>query len=147
MQIKTKAKGNVEVSEDQLLKIPAGLIGFEQYTEFALIDSSSKPFVWLQSTEDSNLAFLLIDPFLVCKEYETDIDDKELLKVGITEAAQVLVLTTVTVPNDGGPVTTNLLGPIIINKKNRKAMQVVLNENRWTTKFNILEALKKEEGK
>ena len=147
MEVKTRTMGIVNVPENHLLKIPAGLFGFEEYTQFALVDCKTKPFVWLQSTDNSDLAFLLIDPFLVCEDYETDIDDKELAKIGIKEPSDVLVLTLVTVPNDGSLVTTNLLGPLIINKKNMNGMQVILSEPKWTTKFNILEALKKQEGK
>lgn len=145
MQVQTKNMGTVDVPQEQCVSIPAGLFGFEDYTRFALIESHYKPFFWLQSLEEKSLAFLLIDPFLVCPEYETDIDDKELLKVGIKDASDVLVMTIVTIPQDGTSLTTNLLGPLIINKKNKQAMQVVLNESKWKTKYNIIEALKRKE--
>ena len=32
----------------------------------------------MQSVQESSLAFLLIDPFLICDDFEADIDDKEL---------------------------------------------------------------------
>ena len=53
-------------------------------------------------------------------------------------------MTLVTIPKDGSAITANFLGPIVINKKNRKCLQVVLNDNRWTTKFDIVKALKKK---
>ncbi|MBQ2479864.1 MAG: flagellar assembly protein FliW, partial [Treponema sp.] len=62
MEVKTRTMGVVNVPENHLLKIPAGLFGFEEYTQFALVDCKTKPFVWLQSTDNSDLAFLLIDP-------------------------------------------------------------------------------------
>ena len=42
--------------------------------------------------------------------------------------------TIVTIPSDGTAITANFLGPIVINRKNKKCVQVVLNDNRWTTK-------------
>ena len=57
-----------------------------------------------------------------------------------------MVMTIVTVPADGSPVTANLQGPLIINKKNRRCMQAILEGTRWTTKHNIIEALKRKEG-
>lgn len=147
MQIKTKTMGLVEISEEQLIKIPAGIFGFEDYTEYALIDCRIKPFIWLQSLDESSLAFLMIDPFIINPDFEVDIDDKELGKIGIKDPSDVLVMTIVTVPNDGSPVTANLRGPVIINKKTHEGMQAILNDPKWTTKFDIVSALAGKEDK
>ncbi len=146
MLLQTKENGLIEISDEQLITIPNGLLGFESYSDYALIDSHYRPFVWLQSTNEQKLAFLMIDPFLVCPEYSPEIDDLELQKIDIKDPAQILVMTLVTIPKDGKTVTTNLLGPLIINKKNHKAMQVVLADDKWGTKYNIIEALKKKEA-
>lgn len=147
MLVETKMNGAKDVDEKHIITIPAGLFGFEEYTDFALIESEYEPFVWLQSLQEKNLAFLLIDPFLICEDYEADIDDRELLKIGIKDPADVMVMTVVTVPSDGSAVTANLQGPLIINKKNRRCMQAILDGTRWTTKHNIIEALKGKEAK
>ncbi len=147
MQVKTKTMGTIEVSPERMIKMPVGLFGFEEYTDYILINSEYEPLIWLQSLQDQNLAFLLIDPFLIGDDYEIDVDDKTLAKIGITQPSDVVVFSIVTVPNDGGPVTANLQGPLIINKKNKEALQVVLSDPKWTTKHNILEALKKRGNK
>jgi flagellar assembly factor FliW len=144
MEVKTKINGIVNVEEKQLVTFPEGLLGFEKYTKFALIDSEYEPFIWLQSTEESNLAFLMIDPFLICNDYEADIDDSTLKNIGVESAEDIIIMTLVTIPKDGSAITANFLGPIVINKKNRKCLQVILNDNRWTTKFDIVKALKKK---
>lgn len=141
MELLTKAKGKIEITEDRLITIPEGLFGFEEYTKFALVDSDYDPFIWLQSCEDSNLAFLIVDPFLICNSYETDIDDESLLKIGITKPEDIIIMTIVTVPHDGSSITANFQGPLVINKNNHKCMQVILNDNRWSTKVNIIDAL------
>ena len=147
MKVATKMSGTVDVSADRIIKMPFGLFGFEDYTDFALIDSEYPPFVWLQSMQEKNLAFLLIDPFLITDDYEAEIDDNELLKIGIKDPADVMVLTIVTVPDDGSAVTANFQGPLIINKKNHQCMQAILDGSKYTTKHNILEALKRKEAK
>ncbi len=144
MEVKTKAMGIVSVEEKQLVTFPNGLLGFEKYTKFALIDSEYEPFIWLQSTEESNLAFLMIDPFLICGDYEADIDDSTLKSIGVESAEDIIIMTLVTIPKDGSAITANFLGPVVINKKNRQCLQVILNDNRWTTKFDIVKALKKK---
>ena len=142
MEVITKAYGKIDVAESKLLELPEGLFGFENYTKFALLESEYEPFLWLQSTEEANLAFLIVDPFLICPSYEADIDDEATEKLGIATPEDVIIMTLVTVPNDGSSITANFQGPLVINKKNKKALQIILNDNRWTTKFDILKALK-----
>ena len=144
MELLTKARGKIEISEDRLITIPEGLFGFEDYTKYALVDSDYEPFIWLQSCEDPNLAFLIVDPFLISSEYEADIDDATLKYIGIESPEDLVVMTIVTIPSDGTAITANFLGPIVINRKNKKCVQVVLNDNRWTTKFDIVASLKKK---
>lgn len=146
MEIITKARGKIEVSDDKLLTIPEGLFGFENFTKFAIIESEYEPFLWLQSVEDQNLAFLIVDPFLICSDYETDIDDETLLKIDIKKPEELIIMTIVTVPGDGSPITANFQGPLVINKNNKKCMQVILNDTRWTTKVNIIDTLNKKGG-
>ncbi|MCR5766240.1 MAG: flagellar assembly protein FliW, partial [Treponema sp.] len=138
MDVMTKAKGLVDVSQERLLTIPEGLFGFEDYKNFALVDSDYEPFIWLQSTDEPNLAFLIVDPFLICSSYETDIDDDSLAKIGIKNPEDIIIMTIVTVPADGSAITANFQGPLVINKNNRQCMQVILNDNRWSTKVNII---------
>ena len=141
MEIFSKAKGKIDVTEDRLITIPDGLFGFETYTKYALVDSDYEPFLWLQSCEDPNLAFLIVDPFLISSDYETDIDDDYLAKIGITKPEDIIIMTIVTVPHDGSPITANFQGPLVINKVNKKCVQAILSDNRWSTKVNIVEAL------
>ena len=66
MDVMTKTNGLVSVEEKQLLKFPEGIMGFEEFHNYALIESEYEPFIWLQSVDNKNLAFLLVDPFLIC---------------------------------------------------------------------------------
>lgn len=139
--VNTKARGIVEVSEEHILDIPEGIFGFENYTKYALIDSEYEPFIWLQSIEDTAVAFLIVDPFLICSNYETDIDDESLAKIGITKPEDIIIMTIVTVPSNGSPITANFAGPLVINKNSKACMQVILNDNRWSTKVDIVKML------
>ena len=141
MELLTKTKGKIEISEERLLTIPEGLFGFEQYTKYALVDCDCEPFLWLQSCEDPGLAFLIVDPFFICNSYEADIDDDSLAKIQIISPEDIIIMTIVTVPHDGSAITANFQGPLVINKKNRKCIQAILADNRWSTKVNIVEAL------
>ena len=142
MEVNTKAVGIVNVEENQIVNFSDGLLGFEDFKSYALIDSEYEPFIWLQSLDKADLAFLLVDPFLIYPKYEADIDDSSLKYIKITSPEDIIVMTIVTVPTDGSAITANFLGPIVINRKNNQCVQVVLNDSRWTTKFDIVAALK-----
>lgn len=145
MEVLTKTNGVVQVQDEKILTFEEGLFGFEDYKKFALIDSEYEPFIWLQSIENQNLAFLIIDPFLVCSSYEADIDDSSLAKIGVTKPEDVVIMTIVTVPQDGSAITANFQGPLVINKQNKKCLQVILTDNRWTTKVDIVQTLNNKE--
>ena len=148
MDVKTKTMGVKEVDSSQIVTFPDGLFGFEDFKKYAVIDSEYEPFIWLQSVDDEKLAFLIVDPFIICRNYEADIDDESLKKINVKSPEDVIVMAIVTVPSDGSHITANLQGPIVINKKNNLCEQVILSDNRWTTKQDIIEALKNNrEGK
>jgi len=137
----TKAYGAVEVDERQKIKFPHGLLGFEKFQEYVLLDAERQPFYWLQSTELEKVAFVLVNPFLFRPDYELDIDDADLAEIGIVDPESALVFSIVTVPSDGGPMTANLQGPLIINRTDRRARQSILTDPRWKTKHDILAEL------
>ncbi len=144
MEVKTKTMGIVNVDEDKIIEFPNGIFGFESYHRYALLEAEYKPFVWMQSLDEQNLAFLLIDPFIIADNYELDVDDKTLYEIGIESPTDVVVYSIVTVPAEGGPVTANLQGPVVINRLNNNALQVIVSDSRWTTKHNIIRALKEK---
>lgn len=141
MELATKSGKIVDITDNQIFSFPNGLLGFENYKKFALIETENEPFFLLQSLEEKNIAFFLVDPFLICNNYEADIDDDSLKTIQVTSPEDIIIMSILTIPNDNSTVTANLLGPVVFNKKNNKCVQVVLNDNRWTTKFDIIKAL------
>src|SRR5574344_845031 len=114
MDVITKNMGIVTVDKKHIVTLPDGLFGFEDYKEFALIESEYKPLFLLQSVDEKNLLFYLIDPFLICEDYEVDVDDKLLKRIGLSNPADVWVMAIVTIPPVNCiKVTANLQGPLI----------------------------------
>ncbi len=138
MIVQTKAYGPVEADDRQRISFPKGLLGFDSLREFALLNAKQEPFFYLQSLEDPNIAFILIDPFLFRPDFEMDVSDAELGAIGIESPDDGLVFAIVTVPAEGGPVTANLMGPVIIGRKSRKGFQAILGDPRWRTKHDIM---------
>jgi len=136
MKVNTKAFGLIEVDEKQKVIFPQGLFGFEDYKEYALLDAEH-PFFWLQSVNDQEIAFVLINPFLFRPDYEVNITNEELAEVGITSPENALIFVIVTIPKDGSPMTANLQGPLVINKDSMTGMQAVLSDVKWRTRHDI----------
>ena len=141
MKVATKAYGLIDVNEGQKISFPYGLLGFETLKDYVLLDAERQPFYWLQSMDVEQIAFVLINPFIFRPDYEMNIDNEELLPIGITDPGKALIFSIVTVPGDGTPITANLQGPLIINRDSKLGIQAVLTDSRWKTKHDILAEL------
>jgi flagellar assembly factor FliW len=138
VKIATKAYGLIDVDERQRISFPLGLLGFEPLKEYVLLDAERQPFYWLQSLDVEQIAFILINPFLFRPDYELDINDEELQDIGLSGPEKALIFAVVTIPSDGGPMTANLQGPLVINRDTRTGKQAVLTDPRWKTRHDIL---------
>jgi flagellar assembly factor FliW len=87
------------------------------------------------------VAFVLVNPFLFRPDYEMNISNDELAEIGIRSPEKVLVFSIVTIPPDGGPMTANLQGPLVINRDTRAGKQAILSDARWKTKHDIMAEL------
>ena len=141
MKVATKAFGLIEVNERQRVYFPSGLLGFESFKDYVLLDADRQPFYWLQSLDVEQVAFILINPFLFRPDYEMNIDNEELLPIGVTDPGKAIIFSIVTIPSDGSPMTANLQGPLVINHDNRVALQAILTDSRWKTKHDIMAEL------
>lgn len=141
MKIATKSLGELELDERQIITFQEGLIGFGPFTRFALLDAPQKPYFYLQSMDSQELAFILVDPFLFRPDYSLDLSDELCAALGIASPEDSLILTLVTAPTDGGPVTSNLMGPLVISKTTRKGAQIILSDPRWKTKHDVMAEL------
>ena len=146
MKVATKAYGSIEVNESQKITFPNGLYGFESFREYVLMDSERQPFYWLQSLDVEQVAFVLINPFLFRPDYEMNIENEDLLPIGVTDPGKALIFSIVTIPMDGSPMTANLQGPVVINRDNRLGLQAVLTDSRWKTKHDIIAELSAAKG-
>jgi flagellar assembly factor FliW len=141
MKVDTKAFGQIEIDERQKINFPQGLFGFEDLNDYVLLDAEHQPFFWLQSLNDRDIAFILINPFLFRHDYEVNINNEDLGEIDINSPENALIFTIVTIPQDGGSMTANLQGPLVINKEKMKGIQAVLSDARWKTKHDIIAEL------
>jgi flagellar assembly factor FliW len=133
--IKTKVYGEIQVEEDSAIYFKREILGFEDCKNYYLIEMGDLPnFYWLQSKEDPELAFIVVNPRLFKSDYTLEIDDidRGLLEVG--EGDELVDFAIVNIPEDVNKMTMNLLGPIVINGKKRIAVQAIALSNDYGTK-------------
>ena len=132
---------NIEEIEEKIIEFKSGLPGFEEYKKFVIIlnEDEENPFHKLQSLEETEISFIIINPFIFKQDYDFKLLEDTVEKLEIKDSKDVVVYTIVTIPEDYTKMTANLLGPIIINTKNNQAKQIVLNDTEYTTKHYILE--------
>ncbi|MCE3236443.1 MAG: fliW [Vampirovibrio sp.] len=140
MIINTARFGEVEVAEDRLIHFVEPILGFEKSFRYIILDhAEDSPFKWLQSAEEPELAFVVTNPKFFGIDYEFELSDELVTQLKLEAADDALVLTIVNIPQeDPGKMTTNLLGPIVINQSLRKAMQVVLSDTGYSTKARLI---------
>ncbi len=130
--------GSFEVPEDRVLTIDNGLLGFPASQRYVLVESDRPDYVWLQSVDESEVAFLATAPWSFFPDYELSLsdDDQAALELSGPASTEVLCLLTVHRSDAGEPtaVTANLLGPLVLNTENRRARQVVMAESSYGTR-------------
>ncbi len=141
MKAMTKPFGEIEVDERQRLSFPQGMLGFENLQSFVLLDASQPPFYWLQSLDEPDIAFVLIDPLVFKPDYSADIPPDDLEEIGIDIGEAPLVLVIITIPEQQELMTGNLQGPIVVNKRTKIGRQSISCNPRWKVKHFILEEL------
>ena len=152
MKINTRVFGEIEIDESKVIHFPAGIIGFPEMTDFALVYDEEKgkdaPIKWLQSIQETGFALPVMDPLLVAEDYNPEVEDDYLLPLGEIKEEDILVLVTVTVPKDLKQMSINLQAPIIVNVETQKAAQIIVNTEKYPTKYYVYDILqeKKKEG-
>lgn len=141
VEILSKPFGKITIHPEQILQFPDGLLGFENFKEFALIEESEdSPFKWLQSLQEKSLAFIVIQPELFLDDYKPLIPDDELSAMELSSVNDALKFVIVTIPNDNPQdMTANLQGPIMINKKNHTAKQLISRDDRHPVRYKMME--------
>ena len=104
-----------------------GIPGFESYNYFnvSAIEGNERFY---------NIGFVSISPFEIKTDYEIDLDDEFVKELDIKEEKDVLVLCLITLGKTLEDSTANLKAPIIINIKNNRGKQLILQDDKYKIK-------------
>ncbi|MBF0589260.1 MAG: flagellar assembly protein FliW [Magnetococcales bacterium] len=130
MEIQGTRFGSLEFDEKDVICLNDGLLGFplsKRFIMFPYDDDSA--FFWLQSVDESEIAFIVVNPFEFFADVEFAIQDDDAAAIGLERGEDVEIFTLVTVP-EGRPeaMRTNLAGPVCVNTANRQGKQILVKE-------------------
>ncbi|WP_416729629.1 flagellar assembly protein FliW [Fictibacillus sp. JL2B1089] len=140
MILHTKFEETIEISEKDILHFEHGLPGFEDEKQFVLLPMEGTPFSTLQSVSTRDLAFFTTNPFLFFKNYDFELVESVQKQLKIKEESDVLVQVILTIQEPLEKSTGNLQAPVVINVKENLAKQVVLTDNKYRTRHELLES-------
>ena len=148
MKLTTRIFGEVEIDDSKIINFPNGIIGFPDLKRFTLVhdeeeEEKNNTIKWLQSIEEPDFAMPVIDPLIVCPDYSPEVDKNIIEDIGDLKDEDILVLVTVTVPQDLTKMTVNLMGPFIINAEEKKGVQAIVENSDYPVKFPIYDILQK----
>lgn len=138
--------GELRFRAEDVIFFPRGLVGFERLKRFAIFQSEDTlPFAWMISVDDPDIGFAIINPMIVCPDYNPNVTKRDLSELGVTRPEEVAIYTIVTLNCDPHKATVNLSGPIFINTRERVAKQIVLLSEQYSSRWRILSPCDEEE--
>lgn len=130
--------GELSIEENRVIHFEEGLPGFESHKEFVLLNNYDTeepvPFMWLQSVTDPELAFVVSIPFFLRPDYEFEVPSDVCESIGLESPEQAGVYTICRIGGSMDSMTFNLRSPILVNANNKKAVQLVLPDSKYTTR-------------
>jgi len=114
-----------------ILDVSGGLFGFPDIQKMELFyDVEELPFMWLREDNQDGLAFIVIEPLGIIPDYSVEISDGDVDFLGITGEADTMILNIVTLPAaDSSKISLNLVGPVIVNRRNLVSKQCIINNH------------------
>ncbi|ADH87007.1 flagellar assembly protein FliW [Desulfurivibrio alkaliphilus] len=139
--LQTSRFGRISVDPEKIITVTSAFPGFPESRRFVLRQHSSKsPFMWLQSLDNPELAFVVIQASRLVPQYQPDLPTAALRELGDPENSKLELLLILAIPQ-GKPeqMTANLLGPVVLNPVSQLAKQILLDPNKFDAAWPVFE--------
>lgn len=94
MEVQTKYFGKMKIADEEMIHFAEGIFGFEDKKRFVLIrfDNENNSLLCLQSIDDSNLAFTVMNPFAFMLDYIPIPSASDVQKLGAKKTYRFVFL-------------------------------------------------------
>ena len=125
MKLFTRDLGEIEIDEKDIVTFTGPIFGFEKYRRFVFLyqEEIVENFIWLQSVEEPELCFILVQPDLITDHYQPQLPKEAKTLLGDGDWMCWLIVSLREPFQDS---TVNLRSPIVVNPELRQAAQFVL---------------------
>lgn len=140
MEIMTRQFGKIDIDEAKIINMPAGIPGFLDKKRYSMLQKEeAAPFLFFQSIDDPNLAFVILDPTNIVSDYSVGKEEISKVVSWDFDNDEITIFVIVTIPN-GAPesATANLLAPLIINTKRKEGLQLILQNTTYSFQHPIV---------
>ncbi len=127
--------GQLEYVETDVIEFPWGIPGFPALHRWLLLSLDQHPgYVWLQSLDDPKVAIPTADPYFIFESYDPKLPPYAFVALDVKQAEDFTLLCVVVVTANAEEMTMNLMAPIVVNLRSRKARQVMLENSNYSVR-------------
>jgi flagellar assembly factor FliW len=160
MTLITKHFGVIEVEANDIITFAEGLPGFINLREFIImfddgvdenaeaasgeeqggtVAAADNTFVWLQSVDDGELCFILVDAAVLLPWYQPVVLEESLDGLDIKDMSETLIYNIARFPENISEATVNLMAPVVINAASKKGKQVIVTNQDYGVRHYLFE--------
>jgi flagellar assembly factor FliW len=143
-QVATKYFGTMPYDEEAIFEFPIGLPGFGDERRFVFIERHEHaPLIFLQSLRLAGLCFLAVPLQIVDPHYGLAVSPEDLVALELDPERQpplgseILALALIS-QQDGFSATANLMAPIVVNLRTRRAIQAIRRDSLYSHQHPVL---------
>ena len=144
MKLNTKNFGEIEIEDEKVIIFEEGIPGFEMLKQFIFIDSEDNVFNYLQSIENTEVCFIIADPYQFVKDYAPIINESYFQKLGGGENEDFALFSVVCIKSCIEESTINLAGPLLIHSEHKKGVQVITEDKKYKVNHKLMNLMNGE---
>lgn len=119
------------------LEFVSGMPGLEAYRHFTLIGVDDEPVCWMECDDEPAIALPVVDAFAVLPEYAFQLSTADVRLLELDVASDALILAVLSARRGTAQITANLLAPVVVNRVNGRAKQVILDGTSYSLRHPV----------
>lgn len=132
----------LEYDETECIYFQYGLFGFEDYKKYLAfpVDSSESHtdrMLILHIVENMEISFVIMNPFYLDSTYQPILSEKDKKDLQVEKEEDLSWYVLCTIHQNLADSVVNLKCPIVVNTKNRKGKQLILDNEQYQFRHRI----------
>lgn len=128
-QVNTSVEQPLWKEESGPIDFPSGLPGFEEHKQFRLESRADmRPFLWLRSIKDEEVALPMIDCQLLRDRARPELSNSAAQMLGASSADDIASFFVLKVNPSDGSITANTNAPVLVTGSTSKGYQIFLDQ-------------------